>query len=233
MESIFDLIIGFVALFSEQYFHERCNMLFFSNREKNVVLFPEVEAQAIGSVDNCMNETADEEEVEPHQTSTSENEQEVLPQDYAVSELTSEEESFFSSLQESLAQHSEAEEGDYLSLNDLQEELENKEAEQPAYHYYETEKIANAVIGEQTWIARVVGYERDYVHLSDGHKIWVHVGEKVKDFKQHALMEIEVDRQSDVIKVLNYCSIEEGIDHDYVIYDEIAEMDRAEYEAAI
>ncbi|NRD81081.1 hypothetical protein HPT25_27700 [Bacillus sp. BRMEA1] len=112
-------------------------------------------------------------------------------------------------------------EEDCLSLDDL------LDSEQPAismeYQQCATAKIADNLMGDQQWTVLVLGKEGPYIHVSDGRRIWLDLGEKSKLIHRNDVLSVEVSRKDDgKIEVLRTIKLEEAayVSEDYLIPDE-------------
>lgn len=112
-------------------------------------------------------------------------------------------------------------EEDCLSLDDLME-FEEPEIS-VGYRQFATAKIADNLTGEQQWIVSVLGMEGPYIHVSDGRRVWLDLGEKVHLIHPNDILSVEVNRKEDgKIEVIRTIKIEEAsyVNEDYLIPDE-------------
>jgi len=96
----------------------------------------------------------------------------------------------------------------------------------------DTVKIKDEQIGVQNWTVSVCGFEQDYIHVSDGSRIWIHVGEKIDCIQNGDVLNITVDRSVDGVKALEiellqrtnpeYCLPDEPEYFDINHFDDVA-----------
>lgn len=115
------------------------------------------------------------------------------------------------------------EEDDCLSMNDLNsiafDELEDVDS---TFIQYATAKIKDEVVGHQEWTVKVIGMEGAYIHITDGQRIWVNIGE-AKASKIHVgdILNINVERKGKKDIVVNrIIKLETLISDEYMIPDE-------------
>jgi hypothetical protein len=67
-------------------------------------------------------------------------------------------------------------------MNDLM--IEQTTPSQNGFESFASAKIMDCLEGAQQWVVSVVGIEENYIHISDGKRLWVNVGEKAKKNRQ-------------------------------------------------
>lgn len=87
------------------------------------------------------------------------------------------------------------------------------------------EKFASAKIieekeGPQQWVVTVVGIEDTYIHISDGKRIWVNIGERANKIKNNDVLILDVIRNGKEITVNNILQLDTVVSPDYMIPDE-------------
>ncbi|MEY8742010.1 hypothetical protein AB9M62_21280 [Bacillales bacterium AN1005] len=96
-------------------------------------------------------------------------------------------------------------------------------------------KIGDFIEGEQQWVVSIIGTEEEYLHVSDGHRAWINVGEDVQRIKRGDLLALDVirhGRNTEVLKITVLESTESTISEDYLIPDEEIEFNNS-YSKAI
>ncbi|MGN7299472.1 hypothetical protein [Ferdinandcohnia sp. SAFN-114] len=114
-------------------------------------------------------------------------------------------------------------EDDCLSINDLNSDALNElDDVNSRFVQYATAKIKDEVEGRQEWTVKVIGMEGPYIHITDGQRIWVNVGE-AKTSKIHVgdVLNLDVARngKKDII-VNRIIKLETSISDEYMIPDE-------------
>lgn len=115
----------------------------------------------------------------------------------------------------SLAEYGEEE--DYIQMADLDEMEENSPT---GYEQFASAKIADCINGPQQWVVTIVGMEESYIHVSDGKRIWINVGEKATKLKKGDVLILDVIRNGKNVTVDNIFRLEMDVSEDYVIPDE-------------
>src|SRR5690606_7522162 len=115
----------------------------------------------------------------------------------------------------------EVEEEDLLTVEDLDDELSPMPVPEVA-----TVKIADERLGLQQWTVVVVGKEQNYVHVYDGTRVWVDMGEDATKVEIGDILELEVLRSQNCITVerYHYLGNQYRISEDYMIPDETPEL---------
>ncbi|MDU1847421.1 MULTISPECIES: hypothetical protein [unclassified Niallia] len=90
-----------------------------------------------------------------------------------------------------------------------------------------TTKIADNLQGKQRWLVSVLGMEEEYIHVSDGKRAWINIGESVYRINRKDSLSLEIEREGKNIRVLKIEILEHAVSSDYIIPDE-----KIEYEAA-
>jgi hypothetical protein len=112
-------------------------------------------------------------------------------------------------------------EEDCLTVNDLYEVGEVEIDEQ--YTELANAKIQDELRGKQQWTVNVIGLEKNYIHVSDGIRIWLDIGNYASKVSIGDVLSVEVDRQIDRVEVLDI-SVLHQVSEDYMIIDEMDEF---------
>lgn len=99
----------------------------------------------------------------------------------------------------------------YISLSDLEENVQYKPT---GYEAYASAKIADELNGPQQWVVAVVGMEDQYIHVSDGKRLWVNVGEKAAKLNKGDVLILNIIRNGKEIQVENLIRIESAVNED-------------------
>jgi len=121
------------------------------------------------------------------------------------------------------------EDEDCLSMNDLTSSaLDELEEVNSTYVQYATAKIKDEVEGHQEWTVKVIGMEGPYIHISDGQRIWVNVGEaKASRIHVGDVLNLDVERHGKKdITVNRITKLETLISDEYMIPDEQYHVDK-------
>ncbi|QHA38698.1 hypothetical protein D5E69_22960 (plasmid) [Rossellomorea marisflavi] len=108
-------------------------------------------------------------------------------------------------------------EEDCLTLNDLNNEWHVTIDDE--YVSSANAKIKDELIGIQKWTVNVIGEEKQYIHVSDGDRIWLDVGNYASKITVGDIISVELDRQLEKIEIREV-SILHHFSEDYMIYDE-------------
>lgn len=137
----------------------------------------------------------------------------------AMSEIGEDEFAFLEEVQAFIG--AEVEEEDLLTVEDLDDELSPMPVPEVA-----TVKIADERLGLQQWTVVVVGKEQNYVHVYDGTRVWVDMGEDATKVEIGDILELEVLRSQNCITVerYHYLGNQYRISEDYMIPDETPEL---------
>lgn len=111
-----------------------------------------------------------------------------------------------------------AEEEDCIHLEDIADEVVPSSS--IGYESYASAKIADCIDGPQKWVVSIIGMEDAYIHISDGKRIWVNIGEAASKLKNGDVVALDVKRESRSINVENIFLLEKSASDDYVIPDE-------------
>lgn len=151
----------------------------------------------------------------------------IKPVDVALSELDEAAEALFAELQQELGKVEKQGETrnmmddeleDCIQMSDLESE---KESLLTGYESFASSRIADFIDGPQQWVVTVVGMEESYIHISDGRRIWVNVGEKVYKLRNGDVLILDVIRKNKEVLVENIFRIETDVLEEYVIPDEV------------
>jgi hypothetical protein len=112
-------------------------------------------------------------------------------------------------------------EEDCLSVNDLCEVSEVEIDEQ--YTELANAKIHDELHGKQQWTVNVIGVEKNYIHASDGGRIWLDFGNYASKVSIGDVLSVEVNRQINRVDVLDI-SLLHQVSEDYMIIDEMDEF---------
>lgn len=107
---------------------------------------------------------------------------------------------------------------DCISLDDLMKE--EVTVSPTGYEQYASAKIADNLDGPQEWVVTIVGMEESYIHVSDGKRLWVNVGEDAANLHKNDVLKLEVVRNGKEVNVENLFLLETGTSSDYLIPDE-------------
>ncbi|MGE6755970.1 hypothetical protein ACQKFO_21450 [Rossellomorea sp. NPDC071047] len=113
--------------------------------------------------------------------------------------------------------HMEEDQDDCLSMRDLNTEYSLQIDEQ--YSQTATAKIKDEILGVQQWTVSVIGLEQKFIHVSDGDRTWLDVGENVRHIQNGDVLSIEVNRSRDKIEVIKIETLHQ-VSKDYMIPDE-------------
>lgn len=109
-------------------------------------------------------------------------------------------------------------EEDCICLDDL---LSEEQTISPTgYEKYASAKIADDVDGAQQWVVTIVGMEESYVHVSDGKRLWLNVGEYAANVRIGDVLKLDVVRSGKDVTVKNLFQLETDTSADYIIPDE-------------
>jgi len=126
----------------------------------------------------------------------------------------------------------EAQEDDCISLDDLMNE--EVTVSPTGYEQYASAKIADNLDGPQEWVVTIVGMEESYIHISDGKRIWVNVGEDAASLRKNDVLKLEVVRNGKEVRVENLFLLEKDASSDYLIPDEhLSHHSQQDYAVAI
>nr|WP_275009443.1 hypothetical protein [Niallia taxi] len=171
----------------------------------------------------------------------------VTPNGIAQSELNSEAEALLEELHLELTSfeplqvkaEEESDQLDYIvdqdciSLSDYDIDCSNtNEVTSVDFEKLATAKIGDCLEGEQQWVVSIIGTEEEYLHISDGHRTWINVGQDALRLKRGDLLALDVVRNGKRLEVLNITILESTITEDYLIPDEENEYNNS-YSKAI
>jgi hypothetical protein len=110
---------------------------------------------------------------------------------------------------------------DCISLSDYDIDCSNSnELTTFDFEKLATAKISDSLEGEQQWVVSIIGTEEEYLHISDGHRTWINVGQDALRLKRGDLLAVDVVRKDKRVEVLNITILESAITEDYLIPDE-------------
>lgn len=107
---------------------------------------------------------------------------------------------------------------DCIQMADL--EIEDN-SEPTGYEAFASSKIADKVNGPQQWVVSVIGMEESYIHVSDGKRLWINVGERAAKLNNGDVLILDVIRNGKEVVVENLIRIETSVSEEYEIPDEI------------
>lgn len=81
-------------------------------------------------------------------------------------------------------------------------------------------KIADCIEGAQSWVVTIIGMEDTYLHVSDGKRIWVNLGNNANKLKKGDVVALDVIRKGKEISVENVSLLETDATAEYTIPDE-------------
>lgn len=113
----------------------------------------------------------------------------------------------------------EEEQEDCIQMTDL--ESEEKNIEPTGYEAFASSKIAENLAGPQQWVVSVVGMEESYIHVSDGKRLWINVGERAAKLNNGDVLILDVIRNGKEVVVDKLMRIETAVSEEYEIPDEI------------
>ncbi|WP_374717785.1 hypothetical protein [Neobacillus sp.] len=180
---------------------------------------------------NCM--VQDESIIEFVQPDLSKTELETIPA--TISELDEDTINLFEEIEKALEVNSKEYENENYSVYDFEDEkavieddcisIEDLENEEPVtstgYESFASAKIADEIDGPQQWVVSIVGMEDTYIHITDGKRIWVNVGEKVHKLKNGDILILDVVRNGKEVLVENLFRLESTVSEEYIIPDEM------------
>lgn len=111
-------------------------------------------------------------------------------------------------------------EEDLLSIDDIHEEPVASIPE--TYPTIATAKISDDLDGEQQWVVNVVGIEGNFIHVTDGSRMWLNVGERnASRINKGNVLAIDINKVGKKVDVKHIMSLETGISEEYSIPDEM------------
>jgi hypothetical protein len=111
----------------------------------------------------------------------------------------------------------EDDEDDSIHMNDL---VEQPVQVATGYEEFASAKISDCLDGAQQWVVQVVGIEEDYIHVSDGKRIWINIGERVNKIRNNDVLILDVIRNGKNVSVEKLFRLETNVTEDYIIPDE-------------
>lgn len=107
---------------------------------------------------------------------------------------------------------------DCIYLDDL---LSEEQSVSPTgYEKFASAKIIDGLDGAQQWVITIVGAEESYIHVSDGKRLWVNVGEYAASLRIGDVLKLDVIRNGKDVTVKNLFLLETDTSADYIIPDE-------------
>lgn len=111
-------------------------------------------------------------------------------------------------------------EEDLLSIDDIHDEPVASIPE--PYPTIATAKISDDLDGVQQWVVNVVGIEGNFIHVSDGSRMWLNVGESyAARINKGNVLAIDINKVGRKVDVKHIMSLETGVSEDYSIPDEM------------
>lgn len=86
----------------------------------------------------------------------------------------------------------------YLDIADLQKAIDQE---------HTPSTMANNIDGMQNWIVIVVGKEGPFIHVSDGKKRWIHMGDFAEEIHINDKLMLTVEEEAEKIKVIDHTII--------------------------
>lgn len=121
-------------------------------------------------------------------------------------------------LQELHGEEPQMDEGqDYLHISDIEIPEQNY---QTGFEEFASANIGDGLVGKQQWVVRVIGIEETFIHVSDGKRIWLNVGERVNKISIGDTLIVSVDRSTEGISVENIFLVDSKPTTEYAIPDE-------------
>ena len=109
-------------------------------------------------------------------------------------------------------------EEDCIHLADL--EKDDGLVSPKGFESFASAKIQDCKDGPQQWVVTIIGMEENYIHVSDGKRIWVNIGEKVAKLRNGNVLILDIVRIGKEITVQNLVRIDSNATEDYLIPDE-------------
>lgn len=106
---------------------------------------------------------------------------------------------------------------DCIYLQDIEEETV---VAPTGYESFASAKINDNLDGPQQWVVYVIGMEDQYIHVTDGKRIWVNIGNQVSKIRNNDVLALDVIRNGKNIDVTRIFRLEVGTEVDYMIPDE-------------
>ncbi|MEI2358392.1 hypothetical protein [Mesobacillus zeae] len=119
---------------------------------------------------------------------------------------------------------------DCIQINDFEEE--EKSFSPTGYENFASAKIVDCLQGAQKWVVSIIGQEDSYIHVSDGKRIWLNVGDKAAKMKIGDVLELDVIRNGKEITVNRVSILETDATEEYSIPDEYSYYQQ-DYQAVI
>jgi hypothetical protein len=88
------------------------------------------------------------------------------------------------------------------------------------YESFASSKILDCIKGPQQWVVSVIGMEEQYIHVSDGKRIWLNIGEKATRIRMNDVLILDVVREEKEVIVQNLVRVETFATDEYLIPDE-------------
>ncbi|MEK3992702.1 hypothetical protein [Robertmurraya sp. FSL R5-0851] len=88
------------------------------------------------------------------------------------------------------------------------------------YEAFASAKIIDNMYGPQQWVVSVIGMEEQYIHVSDGKRIWINVGERASKIHKNDVLILDIVRHGKEITVQNLVRVETSATDEYMIPDE-------------
>lgn len=125
-----------------------------------------------------------------------------------------EEETFVTAYEEEFVDNQE----DCIHMDDL---IREEEVTSPVgYESFASAKIVDCMEGPQQWVVSVIGMEEQYIHVSDGKRIWLNIGERASRINKNDVLILDVIRNGKEIQVENLVRVETFATDEYMIPDE-------------
>ncbi|MEG6533733.1 MULTISPECIES: hypothetical protein [Bacillati] len=105
----------------------------------------------------------------------------------------------------------------HIHIDDFADETNFKPT---GFEIFASAKIDDQKQGPQQWVVTVIGMEDTYIHVTDGKRIWVNIGEKVKKISNNDVLILDVIRKEKDIIVQNIFQLDTEVSSDYSIPDE-------------
>lgn len=108
---------------------------------------------------------------------------------------------------------------DCIHMDDLMREVEVVSSPS-SYEAFASAKIADCTDGLQQWVVSVIGMEEQYIHVSDGKRIWLNIGERASRIHKNDVLILDLIRHGKEVKVQNLVRVETLATDEYMIPDE-------------
>lgn len=88
------------------------------------------------------------------------------------------------------------------------------------FESFASAKINDKLDGAQQWVVSVIGIEEQYIHVSDGKRKWINIGERASRIRMNDVLILDVIRDGKEIVVENLIRVDSLSSEEYSIPDE-------------